>query len=285
VRSKVRGADHGGFTAVALRDRMQTNEAWRALMTLGHLRTVTVVNRVNRCPTVIVPTARRKFAPNMIWSPADFRGGLEGTCSWKPRTASLSTKVRRRELAEEHRKGAFLALSKMSDEGMIRAWGIGVNTPQPILNVLKSCRSRCLFVRPTVFVDRWLQRRERGFPAVREKNVSLVIWSALNAGFISGSPRYNHGKDDFRIPAVAIEKPEKLRTVAARSGVDLRTAALQFSSEADVAVALIVGARSDRQIQENTIRCKPRSQPNSGTISNSKGWSRPTRRSARLTTG
>jgi D-threo-aldose 1-dehydrogenase len=163
----------------------------------------------------------------------------------------LSTKVRRRELAEEHRKGAFLALSKMSDEGMIRAWGIGVNTPQPILNVLKSCRSRCLFVRPTVFVDRWLQRRERGFPAVREKNVSLVIWSALNAGFISGSPRYNHGKDDFRIPAVAIEKPEKLRTVAARSGVDLRTAALQFSSEADVAVALIVGARSDRQIQEN----------------------------------
>jgi D-threo-aldose 1-dehydrogenase len=66
------------------------------------------------------------------------------------------------------------------------------------------------------------------------------------------------GKDNFRIPAEAIEKREKLRTVAARYGVDLRTAALQFSSAPDVAVALVVGARSDRQIQEdyNSLQAK-----------------------------
>jgi hypothetical protein len=39
------------------------------------------------------------------------------------------------------------------------------------------------------------------FPAVRARNVSLVIGSSLNAGFISGSPRYNYGKDNFRIHA------------------------------------------------------------------------------------
>lgn len=55
-----------------------------------------------------------------------------------------------------------------------------------------------------------------------------------------------------------IEKREKLRTVAARYGVDLRTAALQFSSAADVAVALVVGARSAQQIQEdyNSLKAK-----------------------------
>lgn len=89
------------------------------------------------------------------------------------------------------------------------------------------------------------------FPAVRKKNVSLVIGSSLNAGFISGSPRYNYGKENFKIPAKALEKREKLRAVAERYGVDLRTAALQFSSAPDVAVALVVGARSDQQIQEN----------------------------------
>jgi D-threo-aldose 1-dehydrogenase len=54
------------------------------------------------------------------------------------------------------------------------------------------------------------------------------------------------------------KKREKLRTVAARYGVDLRTAALQFSSAPDVAVALVVGARSDRQIQEdyNSLQAK-----------------------------
>jgi len=41
---------------------------------------------------------------------------------------------------------------------------------------------------------------------VRKKNVSLVIGSSLNAGFISGSPRYNYGKENFKIPGPAIEK-------------------------------------------------------------------------------
>ena len=39
------------------------------------------------------------------------------------------------------------------------------------------------------------------FPVARQKNVSFVIGSSLNAGFISGSPRYNYGTDSYKIPA------------------------------------------------------------------------------------
>src|SRR5665647_2040134 len=49
-----------------------------------------------------------------------------------------------------------------------------------------------------------------------------VQTTGTTSGFISGSPRYNYGKENFRIPAVVIEKREKLRAVAARYGVDLR---------------------------------------------------------------
>jgi len=38
------------------------------------------------------------------------------------------------------------------------------------------------------------------FPTVRRNNTSLVVGSALNAGFISGSPRYNYGKESYKIP-------------------------------------------------------------------------------------
>ena len=95
-------------------------------------------------------------------------------------------------------------------------------------------------------------------PLCGGRTSSVVIGSALNAGFISGRPRYNYGKENFKIPRAAIEKREKLRAVAARHGVDLRTAALQFSSAADVAVALVVGARSAEQIQEdyNSLKAK-----------------------------
>jgi D-threo-aldose 1-dehydrogenase len=166
------------------------------------------------------------------------------------------------EQYEIARKGAFPALSKMRDEGIIRAWGIGVNTPQPILKVIDDTDPDvCLCARQYSLIDHANAVNEV-FPAVRKKNVSLVIGSALNAGFISGSARYNYGKENFKIPAAVIERREKLRTVAARYGVDLRTAALQFSAAPDVAVALVVGARSDRQIQEdfNSLHAKIPSQ-------------------------
>jgi D-threo-aldose 1-dehydrogenase len=86
------------------------------------------------------------------------------------------------------------------------------------------------------------------FPAARAKGVSFVVGSSLNAGFISGSQCYNYGKENYKIPQPIIEKRERLREAAARHGVDLRTAALQFSATPDLASALVVGAASEQQI-------------------------------------
>jgi D-threo-aldose 1-dehydrogenase len=109
------------------------------------------------------------------------------------------------EQYEIARKGAFPALSKMRDEGIIRAWGIGVNTPQPILKVMDDADPDvCLCARQYSLIDH-ANAVNKLFPAVRKKNVSLVIGSSLNAGFISGSPRYNYGRENFRIPAAVIE--------------------------------------------------------------------------------
>jgi hypothetical protein len=51
-----------------------------------------------------------------------------------------------------------------------------------------------------------------------------------------------------KIPQPIIEKREKPREVAGRHGVDLRTAALQFSTTPNIASALIVDAASEQQI-------------------------------------
>jgi D-threo-aldose 1-dehydrogenase len=135
---------------------------------------------------------------------------------------------------------------------------VGVNTPYAILKVIADADPDvCLCARQYSLVDH-ANAIDEVLPAVRAKNVSLVIGSSLNAGFISGSPRYNYGKDNFRIPPAVIQKREQLRAVAARHGVDLRTAALQFSAAAPEAVALVVGARSAQQIQQdwNSMQAK-----------------------------
>jgi D-threo-aldose 1-dehydrogenase len=145
-------------------------------------------------------------------------------------------------------KGAFPELTRMREEGLIKGWGIGVNTPEPILRVLREADPDvCLMASQYSLIDHKNALNEL-FPAVRSKNASFVVGSSLNAGFLSGSPRYNYGKESFRISPEFLEKRKRLREVASNHGVDLRTAALQFSASPDVASALVVGASSEQQI-------------------------------------
>src|SRR6476660_4443683 len=133
----------------------------------------------------------------------------------------------------------------MKAEGIIKGWGIGVNTPEPILRVMQEAEpDLCLLASQYYALNKI-------FPVARTRNVKFVIGSSLNAGFISGSPRYNYGKTSWNIPRQHIEKRERLRAVAAQFGADLRTAALQFAAAPDVAAALIVGAHTSAQVLAN----------------------------------
>ena len=147
--------------------------------------------------------------------------------------------------------GAFPELTRMREEGIIKGWGLGVNRPEPILRLLEVADPDvCLLASQYSLIDH-KNALNNVFPAARQKNVSFVIGSSLNAGFISGSSRYNYGKDYYKIPAAYIEKRKRLREVAGNHGVDLRTAALQFSAAPDVAAALIVGVSREHQILED----------------------------------
>src|SRR5260370_1227236 len=159
-------------------------------------------------------------------------------------------------------KGAFPELTRMREEGVIQGWGIGVNTPEPILRLLREADPDvCLMASQYSLIDH-KNALNQIFPAVRQKNASLVVGSSLNAGFISGSPRYNYGKDSYKISTEFLEKRKQLREVAANHGIDLRTAALQFSASTDVVATMLVDDSSEQKIltdynsNKNTIPAK-----------------------------
>ncbi len=152
------------------------------------------------------------------------------------------------EQFEIARKGAFPALSRLRDEGVIKCWGLGVNSPEPILKLMAVADANiCLLARQYSLIDH-ANALHQVFPKARERGMAFVVGSSLNAGFVSGSARFNYGKENYKIPADAIDKRGRLRAVAARYGVDLRTAALQFSIAPDVAVALVVGCSNAQQV-------------------------------------
>ena len=158
-------------------------------------------------------------------------------------------------------KGAFPALSKMREEGVIKAWGVGVNAPEPILRVIaESDPDVCLLASQYSLIDH-ANTLNNVFPVAREHGVRFVMGSALNAGFITGSPRYNYGSNNWNIPQQHLAKREQLRAVANQFGVDLRTAALQFSAAPDVAAALVVGAYTEAQAVDNAASMSARIPP------------------------
>lgn len=160
------------------------------------------------------------------------------------------------EQFEIARKGAFPALTKMREEGVIKAWGVGVNTPEPILKLMEVADADvCLLARQYSLIDHATTLADV-FPKARENGMRFVVGTSLNAGFISGSARFNYGAENYKIPPEAIEKRERLRAVAAKHGVDLRTAALHFSLAPDVAAALIVGVASPQQALANATAMK-----------------------------
>ena len=154
---------------------------------------------------------------------------------------------------EVAKQGAFPELTRMREEGLIKGWGLGVNKPEPILATLKVADPDFFLLASQYSLIDHEYALKNVFPEVRKKNIRLVMGSALNAGFISGSNRYNYGHD---MPAEFVAKRKRLAVIANTHGVDLRTAALQFAAMPDVAAAVLCGARTAQQITEDVESMK-----------------------------
>jgi D-threo-aldose 1-dehydrogenase len=152
------------------------------------------------------------------------------------------------------KQGAFPELTRMREEGLIKAWGLGVNTPEPILATMEVSDPDIFLMASQYSLIDHKYALKNVFPEVRKRNISLVMGSALNAGFISGSNRYGYGGHE--IPAEFMSKRNHLSAIAKAHGVDLRTAALQFAAMPDVAAAVICGARTAQQITDDVESMK-----------------------------
>ena len=153
------------------------------------------------------------------------------------------------------RTGAMVELEKMRDEGLIKAWGLGVNTPNAVVQVLTRndpTPDIVLLACQYSLLDHGDALRST-FPALKRKGTSVVVGTPLNDGFLGGRNRYNFSLD---LPAGAVEKRAQIMAVASRHGIDIHTAALQFAAAHPQVSAIISGARSPGQIVSNVQAMK-----------------------------
>ncbi|WP_031554095.1 aldo/keto reductase [Parvularcula oceani] len=155
------------------------------------------------------------------------------------------------------RRGAMPELTRMREEGIIKAWGMGVNTPEPILRALEVSDPDIMLVATQYSLALHEPALNGVMPAIAESGATAVIGAPLNDGFLAGRNRFNYGP----IPPDMRAKRSRLDAIAQAHDTDLRTAALQFAAAHPAVSSIIPGARSASQAHQNAQSMRKRIDP------------------------
>ena len=150
---------------------------------------------------------------------------------------------------EGARKGAFKALDRLRDEGVIKAWGLGVNRVEPIELVMALDSARpdgfLLAGRYTLLDhDRALQRL---MPEVTAQGLGIVVGGPYSSGALVGGPNFEYAP---ATPAI-LDKVARIKAIATRHGISMKAAGLQFSLANPAVAAVIPGASQPSRLAED----------------------------------
>ena len=150
---------------------------------------------------------------------------------------------------EGARKGAFKALDRLRDEGVIKAWGLGVNRVEPIELLLELQGPRpdgFLLAGRYTLLDH-ARALQRVMPRVAERGLGIVVGGPYSSGALVGGPNFEYAP---ATPAI-LDKVARIRAIADRHRVSMKAAGLQFALANPAVVAVIPGASRPQRIAED----------------------------------
>jgi D-threo-aldose 1-dehydrogenase len=148
--------------------------------------------------------------------------------------------------------GAAVALARLREEGVIKAWGLGVNLVEPCEMALQQADPDGFLLAGRYTLLDHADALSRLMPASLQRGVGIVVGGPYNSGILAGGQHYDYQKAAPNI----IERVETLRRLCAEFGVDIRAAALQFSMAHPAVAAVLPGASRPDQIVENQMLAK-----------------------------
>lgn len=150
---------------------------------------------------------------------------------------------------EEARTGAFKVLAKLQEEGVIKGWGLGVNTTIPIelaLQLEEDHPNISLQATQYTLLDHRVAL-DRLMMDAEAKGMNIVVGAPYSSGALLGGDYYNYGETPPEMKA----KIKQLQDAADRHSISLKAAALQFSLTNPAVAAVIPGATRPDRIQED----------------------------------
>jgi len=150
---------------------------------------------------------------------------------------------------EGARKGAFRALDRLRDEGVIKAWGLGVNRVEPIelLLALEEPRPDGFLLAGRYTLLDHTRALQRVMPMVAEHELAIVVGGPYSSGALVGGPNFEYAQ----APPEILTKVARIKAIANRYGISMKAAGLQFALANPVVAAVIPGASRPSRIAED----------------------------------
>lgn len=154
------------------------------------------------------------------------------------------------------RRGAFKALDRLRDEGVIGAWGLGVNRVEPIELLLDLQGPRpdgFLLAGRYTLLDHG-RALQRVMPKVAAEGLGIVVGGPYSSGALVGGPNFEYAPATPEILA----RVQAIRSIADRHGVTMKAAGLQFALAHPAVAAVIPGASRPARIAEDRAALEAR---------------------------
>jgi D-threo-aldose 1-dehydrogenase len=150
---------------------------------------------------------------------------------------------------ESARTGAFKALDRLRDEGVIKAWGLGVNRVEPIelLMALDGPRPDGFLLAGRYTLLDHSRALQRLMPMAAERGLGIVVGGPYSSGALVGGPNFEYAP---ATPAI-LDTVARIRAIADRHGVSMKAAGLQFALAHPAVAAVIPGASRPGRIAED----------------------------------
>ena len=153
-------------------------------------------------------------------------------------------------ILEAARSGALRALAALREEGVIRAFGLGVNEWQVCSQVMDEFPIDC-FLLAGRFTLLEQEPLAEFLPRCLDQGVSIIIGGPYNSGLLAVSDRAEATYDYQPVDDERWERVQQIRAICDSHGVDIRAAALQYPLRHAAAASVIPGAKSVAEVTAN----------------------------------
>ena len=158
--------------------------------------------------------------------------------------------VEQPEVFEQAMDGAWKALSKLKEEGVVKAIGVGVNEWEVCHAALERRDFDCFLLagRYTLLEQDAL---DTFLPLCEERNAAVVVGGGFNSGILATGAKEGAKYNYAPAPADIMEKVRKIEAVCAEYNVPLPAAALQFVVAHPAVPTFMAGTRTVQQLEQN----------------------------------